>query len=131
MHDDSGSDDTPLEQPSTADAESQSALPEGFQTDGEAVVAGLQALIEGKSVLAVASALTATIYAAVTQSTLDQPSKEALSVMVADLAMNVLAANEISGERLSTIMDQRGGIEVHASALGAVLLEQAAEPEQG
>jgi hypothetical protein len=45
----------------------------------------------------------------------------------------VLSANEISGERLAEIMAQRGGVEVHASALGAVLLEQTetADQEQG
>lgn len=122
---------TTAEQPSTADAESQSALPPAFATEGEEVVDGLQKLIEGKSILAVASALTATLYAATTQQTLDQPAKEALSVMVADLAMNVLSANQISGERLAQIMAERGGVEVHASALGAVLLDQADEPEQG
>lgn len=113
------------EQPKT-----ESALPPGFQSEGEEVVAGLQKLIEGKQVLAVASALTATLFAATTQDSLDRAAKEALSVMVADLAMNVLATNKISGERLAVIMAQRGGVEVHASALGAVLFEEA-DQEQG
>lgn len=132
MHEDSGSDDT-IEQPSTADAESQSMLPADFQTEGEKIVEGLQKLIEGQSVLTVASALTATLYAAVTQPTLDQQAKEALSVMVYDLASNVLATNEISEERLMVMMAQRGEVEVQASKFGAMIMEPQPEqePEQG
>lgn len=121
---------TTAEQPSSADATGQSALPPTFQNEGEEVVAGLQKLIEGKQVLAVASALTATLFAATTQDSLDRAAKEALTVMIADLAMNVLSANEISGERLAEIMASRGGVEVHASPLGSVLLDQA-DQEQG
>lgn len=113
----------------TDEPKTESALPPGFQSEGEEVVAGLQKLIEGKPVLAVATALVATLYAAATQESLEAPAREALSVMIADLAMNVTAANGISGERLAQIMAERSGVEVHASALGAVLLEQ--EQEQG
>lgn len=122
--------ETAAEAPSSADATEQaSALPENFQNDGEEIVAGLQKLIEGKSVLTVSTALVATLYAAVTQPTLDRQAKEALSLMVNDLAANVLATNEIGEERLQVLMAQRGGVEVQASAHGALLLD--VEPEQG
>lgn len=111
--------------------QTQQADGAAIKSDGQQVVEGLTKLIEGKPVLAVATALVATLYAAATQESLEAPAREALSVMIADLAMNVTAANGISGERLAQIMAERSGVEVHASALGAVLLEQTPEQEQG
>jgi hypothetical protein len=120
---------TIAEQPSTTDA-TKSALPEDFQDEGGQIVMAIQAQIEGKPVLTVASALTATLFAAVTQDTLDQQAKEALSTMVCDLATNVLNTNGITPERLVEIMSQRGEVDVHASAIGAILLEREPEADQ-
>ncbi|MFL5900990.1 MAG: hypothetical protein ACJ75S_07300 [Solirubrobacterales bacterium] len=108
----------------------ETVLPEGFQDEGGQIVMGIQGLIEGRPVLTVASALTATLFAAVTQETLDEQAKEALSVMVCDLATNVLNTNGITAERLVEIMSKRGEVDVHASAIGAILLEHKAEPDQ-
>lgn len=108
-----------------------SALPEGFKTDGERIVAELSKMIEGMPILTVSTALVATLFAATTQNSLDRPAKEALTVMLYDLLGNVMNANEISEERLKVIMAQRGEQAIMATPAGAVVIDAPQEQEQG
>ncbi len=97
-------------------------LPKGFQTDGERVIEHLSTLIEGMPVITVVSALTATLYSAATLEQLEQPAREALAVMIYDLAQNVMRANGISEERMTELMAERSA--------GYVVTGQDDEPDR-
>lgn len=99
------------------------------QTEGQEIVAGLQNLIEGKPILTVATALVATLFAAVTQDSLNRESREALTAMLYDLLGSTMAANEISEERLKVILAQRGTKMVVASPVGSVVLDAVEDQE--